>query len=241
MKSCTYNNQVVRLSHCCFPPQFVLCENINRFIDFQGRYQNITPFQLDFPPNYLKLLEAFRKTDAASRSVDDAILISTGDTKADELTGYSKFNLPKLYNAILFFARDGVAKTKLNKLLFYADFRHFKEYTVSITGVQYVHLPYGPVPDNYEMYYASLLSRNSLQIIEEIYPDGYISELLKACKTPDIDVFDSSEIRILASVREYFKDYTAGQIKERSHNEEGYKNTNDRQIISYKYASQLSY
>jgi len=209
------------------------------------------------PDNYLKLLEnprqiisesrkralleAFRKTDAVSRSIDDAILIATGSARVDELTGYSKFNLRKLYNAILFFARDGVAKTKLNKLLFYADFKHFKEYTVSITGVQYVHLPYGPVPDNYEMYYASLISRNSLQIIEETYPDGYVCELLKIHKAPDINVFDTSEIRILASVREDFQGYTARQMKERSHEEEGYKSTSDRQTISYKYASQLSY
>ncbi len=209
------------------------------------------------PANYLKLLEnsqqvisearkrelleAFRKTDAVSRSVDDAILISTGSTKTDELTGYSKFNLLKLYNAILFFAREGVVKTKLNKLLFYADFKHFKEYTVSITGVQYIHLIYGPVPDNYEMYYASLLSRNSLQIIEEIYPNGYIGEIIKANKAPDLGIFSTSEIRILASVTEDFKGYTARQIKERSHKEEGYQNTIDRQMISYKYASQLSY
>jgi len=209
------------------------------------------------PANYLKLLEnyqqvisearkrelleAFRKTDAVSLSVDDAILISSGGAKADEFTGYSKFNLLKLYNAILFLAKEGVVKTKLNKLLFYTDFKHFKEYTVSITGVQYVHLPYGPVPDNCEMYYASLLSRNSLQLIEEIYPGGYAGELLEARKTPDLNVFDTSEIRILASVREDFQSYTARKIKECSHKEEGYKNTKDKQVISYKYASQLSY
>ncbi|NIO19633.1 MAG: DUF4065 domain-containing protein, partial [Candidatus Aenigmarchaeota archaeon] len=47
--------------------------------------------------------------------------------------------------------------TVLNKLLFYADFKHCKEYTVSISGSRYARLPYGPVPDNWAHYLAFLI------------------------------------------------------------------------------------
>ena len=72
-----------------------------------------------------------------------------GRYEPSELSGYRKLDLKKLFNIILFFCKDegGVYKTKLNKLLFYADFKHFKEYVVSITGCRYAHIPFGPAPD----------------------------------------------------------------------------------------------
>jgi len=188
-----------------------------------------------------ELLETLESVNLISNSVDDSLLSVAGGAKVDEFSGYRKLNLSKLYNVILFFSKEGIFKTKLNKLLFYADFKYFKEYTVSITGARYIRLPYGPVPDNYERYYTSLLSKNSLQTIEEGYPDGEIFELLKTNISPDLSIFDTSEIRILASVSEHFHNYTAGQIKECSHNEVGYRKTDDNKAISYKYASQLSY
>ena len=51
----------------------------------------------------------------------------------DEFSGYNRFQLSKLFNAIIFFCRGGMLKTKLNKLLFYADFKHFKEYADEVT------------------------------------------------------------------------------------------------------------
>jgi len=70
-------------------------------------------------------------------------------------TGHLKFSEEMLENMILYFASqaDGVLKTKLNKLLWYADFLHYDIYSVSITGTAYVPLPQGPVPDDYDYYY----------------------------------------------------------------------------------------
>jgi Antitoxin SocA-like, Panacea domain len=71
----------------------------------------------------------------------------------NEFSGYLKFDLRKFLNAALFFCKGGQLKTRLNKLLFYAVFKHFKENAVAITGARYVHLPLGPVPDNYEYFF----------------------------------------------------------------------------------------
>jgi len=157
---------------------------------------------------------------------------------SNEYTGFYNFNLSKLYNAILFFCKGGQLKTKLNKLLFYADFKHFKEYAVPITGSQYIHLNYGPVPDNYEMYLISLTEKECLNI-EEMYFYDYIGESLVSAKEPDLSCFDTSEIKILAEIKEYFKDYTASQIKDFSHEELGYTNTKNREPISYKFSESL--
>jgi hypothetical protein len=43
------------------------------------------------------------------------------------------------------------------KLLFYADFLHFKLNEVSITGARYAHAPHGPVPDQFETWLTALV------------------------------------------------------------------------------------
>lgn len=188
-----------------------------------------------------KLLETLRESEEISCSLDDTIMINFGGAEKNSLNGFRKLDLSKLYNAMLFFSRGGVSKSKLNKLLFYADFKHFKEYTLSITGLHYVHLPYGPVPDNYTMYYAALFSRGLVEFIEEPYPNGYVGELIKAVKEPNLNVFSSSELRIMASVMEDFEKCSATQMQELSHREEGYQQTANGQIIPYTYANELNY
>jgi putative zinc finger/helix-turn-helix YgiT family protein len=70
-----------------------------------------------------------------------------GKYSPDEYSGYKSLNLDKLFNAVLFFCMEGVIKTVLNKLLFYSEFKHFKENTVSITGSRYARIRFGPAPD----------------------------------------------------------------------------------------------
>jgi putative zinc finger/helix-turn-helix YgiT family protein len=188
-----------------------------------------------------KLVETLKESEEISRSLDDTIMINFGSDEKDSLNGFRKLDLSKLYNAVLFFSRDGELKSKLNKLLFYADFKHFKEYTLSITGLRYAHLPYGPVPDNYAMYYAAMFSKGLVEFMEESYPKGYVGELIKAVKEPDLNIFSPSELRIIASVMEDFKGYTATKIQNFSHKEKGYQQTSDGEIISYAYANELNY
>ena len=188
-----------------------------------------------------KLLDALKESEEVSCSLDDTIMITFGSTEKNGLNGFKKLDLSKVYNAVLFFSKDGVLKSKLNKLLFYADFKHFKEYTLSITGLRYAHLPYGPVPDNYAMYYATLFSKGLVEFMEEPYPNGYVGELIKAVKAPDLNVFSPGELRVMASVMEDFKDYNATQIQEISHKETGYQQTTAGETISYMYANELNY
>jgi putative zinc finger/helix-turn-helix YgiT family protein len=188
-----------------------------------------------------KLLASLRESDELAGSLDDTIMINFGRSEKDMLTGFRELDLSKVYNAVLFFTRDGELKSKLNKLLFYADFKHFKEYTLSITGLRYVHLPYGPVPDNYSIYYATMSSRGMVEFEEQLYSDTCVGELIKATKAPDLNVFSPSELRVMASVAEDFQECTASGIQRRAHDEKAYRQTRAGEIISYGYADELSY
>ncbi|MFO7773505.1 MAG: DUF4065 domain-containing protein [Dehalococcoidia bacterium] len=193
-----------------------------------------------------RLVEALREVEADAHSVDSTIIVNFGSYEPDEYSGYRKLDLEKLYNAILFFCKEGVLKTKLNKLLFYADFKHYKEYTLSITGARYARIPFGPAPDNYELYYGALSSQKAIEFIEEVYPPKYggepvVGDIIKAVKKPDLSLFAASELRIMASVQEDFKEYNVREITEFSHKEAGYQETQHGGTISYNYAKQLSY
>jgi putative zinc finger/helix-turn-helix YgiT family protein len=164
-----------------------------------------------------------------------------GSYEADEFSGYRRFDLAKLVNAILFFCKDteGRWKTVLNKLLFYADFKHCKEYTVSITGSRYARIPYGPAPDNWTHYLALLIEEGALRVEEVYYPNDVIGERLVAEKKPDLALFSDTELKILASVKEDLKDWSAKKVSDFSHDEKGYIETPGSRLISYTYAKDL--
>ena len=162
-----------------------------------------------------------------------------GSYPADIFSGYQPLNISKLLNAIIFFCKNTeLPKTKLNKLLFYADFKHFKEYSVSITGVRYAHLPHGPVPDKYNYYMATLEDEKSIFIDEREFPN-YTGEFLTATREPDLSIYSTTELKTLALVKEFFEKHTAKEIRNFSHNERGYQVTRDGELISYEYAQSL--
>ena len=123
----------------------------------------------------------------------------------DEYSGYRRLDLAKLFGVVLYFCKDGDFKTKINKLLFYADFLHFKQYAVSITGARYAHAPFGPVPDKYESVLAAMIENGSLSPEEIMCSEEITGEKLVATKSADFSLFSDSEIKVLATVRERFQ------------------------------------
>lgn len=166
------------------------------------------------------------------------IVLNLEDRDVDEYRGFKRFDIAKFRNSVLFFCEEGVVKTKLNKLLFYADFLHFKDYTLSITGAQYARVPFGPAPNNYNLYYETLVRDSSVEM-KEVECGPYSGDSYRARAEPNLNIFAPSELRILASVKECFKDWNANQMSKISHEEKGYKETQTGKRISYLYAQNL--
>lgn len=59
-------------------------------------------------------------------------------------------------------------KTKLAKLLWLVDFGHFRRQRISITGLAYARLPFGPVPDHFQILLGSLEEMGVVQLVERI-------------------------------------------------------------------------
>lgn len=181
-----------------------------------------------------RLRGAFAKCGGSNG--EEVIVIRVGRAAPDEFSGYFRFDVRKLLNAVLYFSKGGVWKTKLNKLLFYADFKHFQKYTVSITGSSYVHMPFGPAPDSFSGYFAAFASQGAIEFIEED-----MGEKILATQEPDATLFSATELDIMKSVKEHFQGWYASEMSDFSHNEPGYLQTKKGEKISYKHASHLKY
>ena len=157
------------------------------------------------------------------------------------LTGNREFNFPKLVNLVKFYTyQNPVFKSKLMKLLFYADFKSFKEVDYSITGLKYAHLPFGPVPDKYSFLLDSILEIDQAISIDIQPVDDPIGEVVISTEPNSTEVFNTIEDSIMRQVHNKFYGFTAKQIEDFSHEERAYKDTKNGEIISYAYAKDLN-
>jgi putative zinc finger/helix-turn-helix YgiT family protein len=161
----------------------------------------------------------------------------------DLTSGFKAYDLEKLENMILYLVKrlDGVLKVKLNKLLWYCDFLHFKETSVSITGSQYVRLKYGQVPNNYEriigIMQPELIDKDEISFNTK---EGIVGEKFTALIEPDESIFSAQEIKVMNFVADTFRNDTSTSIMNKSHQEIAYKRCKNGDIISYEYAKELS-
>lgn len=157
----------------------------------------------------------------------------------DEYTGYKKPDYQKVYMLIAYFAQEmPLYKTKLNKLLFYADFEMYRNFGFSITGNSYRAISYGPVPTEYEMLYSKLQSDNLIEAFYELYKNGQYGEIYQPKQPLDLDVFNENELIVIKQIADKFKPLTSSQAVNLSHNELAWiENQENHDVISYqKYA-----
>jgi DNA-binding transcriptional regulator YiaG len=189
---------------------------------------------------------AARLNEKASEKFAQVLAQSGGPKGSSIFTGLKEFMPQALIEMMVFYAAkpSGVLKTKLNKLLWYADFIHYRYYRRSISGATYVHLPYGPVPDNYGVYLASLCANETL-VLEEIDfgPDStgehMIGEKLVAKREPRPEYLPENAYTILEAVYRYFRQTGSKEISRLSHEEIGYTATEHMEPISYEYADKI--
>ena len=186
-----------------------------------------------------QLLARFREEGISAQASLESLL---GSSSPSEFTGFSRPDADKLVAAVLYFCRKGISRTKLNKLLFYADFLHYKEFGVSITGAKYAHLPFGPCLDEYQQILAMLIEGRKALGVEEVESsgrEGEMIELLKSQISPDLGVFSPSEMQVIGAVAHQLESQGAETLSRMSHEEKAWKETVDGQLISFEYAADL--
>ncbi len=149
----------------------------------------------------------------------------------DIYSGNRSFCLELFKQAVCYLIGFAKSPLFLNKALFYADFKHFQLYGMSITGARYVHLDYGPCPDQYQNLYQLFLARKVL------IPGGH--HVLKSAEKPNLSVFSDSEKEILELIAKLAHIDGGKKLLKVSHEEEAYKKTEPLQLISYQLSRNI--
>jgi len=167
-----------------------------------------------------------------------------GAPVADNFTGYRLPDLSKFTEMIIFFAEKlKPYKTKLNKLLFYADFIMYERSGFSMSGMRYRAIPMGPVPDKFDSIYDNLVRKDEFDIISNVFPDGGVGEKFKpnARHVFQPNMFSPCELSILEEVSKRFRNTSTSEIIDISHKEKGWiVNKHKREIIDYKFGFDIS-
>lgn len=157
------------------------------------------------------------------------------------LTGYRALSIIKVASvAKMIISKIGPTfVTKMNKLLFYTDFLHYKKHGFGITGLTYRALQFGPVPQSWGTVYESI---SGVSMNEFVYPNGQSGILLENISEADKSILSVDEISTIERVCELFSDMTAGKISNESHKEVAWlANCSSHSEISYQYSFSLNY
>ena len=188
-----------------------------------------------------KLLETVKKLEQNNEyQLAGRLFESLFSKEPCEENGFRKFDYDKVCAMVLFFAHKSseLLKTKLMKLLNYSDMIFFKEYGSSISGLTYAHLPYGPVPENFDMLLYKMAADN-IAHIEVCYSNSYEKHQIIPDSNTHNEALSNDEISVLNRIYDKFKDYGSADISNYSHKELGYRATKQGEIISYAYAKDI--
>lgn len=218
-----------------------MIDDSKKFIDLVGLCDSLDPKTKENLINTAQHIIEDRKRNIFKFNLKDYLL---GDHLADVYTGYRNPDFEKFTEMVVFFSEQiQPFKTKMNKLLFYADFLMFKQSCFSISGVRYRAIDMGPVPNNFQSIFEYLANNEYIDIFYTQFPQGYTGEQFKARKERPFnqELFSETEMTVLNKVAEVFKSSTTNDIIETSHLENAWKeNEKEKNVISYKFAFDLT-
>ncbi len=126
----------------------------------------------------------------------------------------------KTLNAILYFAKNTkyCGKTKLCKLLFFADMDHFQQTGRTITGLDYFAWDFGPVPaDLYRELDNPPADLSKKIVAVPTQEKTFVKISPKPNAEVDTQYFSKRELSIIEKISEIYSDVRAQDIIEISH------------------------
>jgi hypothetical protein len=147
----------------------------------------------------------------------------------------AKFTELLLYVAGRLEADRAGGATKLNKVLFFADFSHVRRAASPITGAEYQKLPQGPAPRRLKPIRDTLVARGEARVVREEFL-GYELHRLVPLRPADMSVFSPSERETIEQVLVDLEGLNARQVSDLSHEEAGRRLVNEGDVIPYEAA-----
>lgn len=162
---------------------------------------------------------------------------------ASSFTGYKKPSYQKFAEMVIFFAHTVQPfKTKLNKLLFYADFAMFRDSGYSISGLRYEAIEHGPVPKNYEGMFDDIVRKGLVELDHVSFSGEKTGTRYKGKEPFNDSLFSDIELEVLKKVSNQFAETSSTEIRDISHDEDAWlKHHENKELIPYEYAFNLKH
>ncbi len=143
----------------------------------------------------------------------------------------------KFKELILYVARESendrkCGATKLNKILFYADFHAYRKLGRSISGEKYQKLERGPAPKRVVPVIAEMEAAGLCAWAERDYY-GFPLKKLIALREPDLSVFTAQELDVARSVISELWELNATEVSDLSHRFAGWQAADLGEEIPY--------
>jgi len=122
--------------------------------------------------------------------------------------------------------------TKLNKILFYSDFRAYEDLGAAISGEVYQKLENGPAPKRFLPVVKSLEEERACVWADRRYFGKSLKKLI-ALREPDLSVFKPQEIDLVRDIVEDLWDLNATEVSDLSHRFVGWQAADLKEEIPY--------
>ena len=150
-----------------------------------------------------------------------------------------KFEPNKLRQLILYLlskcgGKANFGETVLYKLLYFIDFDSHEILGEPITGMNYIHQKFGPIPQarQYQSIIQKMKDNKEIRTFNQDY-HGMIQKRYVALKNYNISNFSIEEKEVIDKVINLLSDFSAKQIEDYSHGDIPWKSTKNNEVISY--------
>jgi transcriptional regulator with XRE-family HTH domain len=187
-------------------------------------------------PTYARI-EAGKQSMSLDEATKFASAIGVG---VEEVVAGAVANIAKYKHMILAILRAGggrdgkVPKTKLAKMLYLADFAYFYEHLVSMSGMQYRKLPYGPVPDAYFRALEELEVDGKIAIERKEHADGHAQLVYEVpANAGEALSLEADEKKLISAICKKWQGKKTQDIVNFTHNQLPYFICRTNEIIPY--------
>lgn len=181
-------------------------------------------------PSYVAIEKGTRDlTLGEFEKLSSVLNISFEELENKELPNYEKYK-----QMILAFLRKGgvIPKTKLAKLLYFADFAWFYYNLQSMSGMQYRKILYGPVSDAYFRIIDEMFDKGEISISQTKDGAMLISQTRSGAKV-DLSKINKKEEALIETIEKKWKGKKTNEIVDFTHKQLPYLYAEDNEIVSY--------
>jgi Protein of unknown function (DUF4065) len=143
-----------------------------------------------------------------------------------------RFSELMLYVASRMADESSFGATMLNKVLCFSDFLHYARYGDSITGAEYMRLPYGPAPRPLKRVQNDLIGSGQAACQEQTV-GAYVQKRLVPLRDPDLSLFSGTEIAMVDQIITQLRGRSAVSVSDLSHGMLGWQVAPEHETIPY--------